>query len=1120
MLGYPIGRTETTFTIPNSVVSINDFAFSNFQSLESIEIPNSVIEIGHNPFRECKNLHTISVAKDNSEYTSIDGVLFDKDVTNLISYPIGKNESTYTIPHSITNIGERSFTQSSSLSRVIFLADKPTIGEDAFFSEYIEPVGRYGGGIGWSDDPSIDGLNMIHGIPISIDGFNLIYGFVDDGIILLDCSNSAGELIIPDSIYGVPVVEIGEMAFYDCKLITSIKIPNSVTTINESSFNYCESLRTIEIPDSVTTIVNNPFLACYKLESINVSSGNPEFSSQNGILFNKDLSTLICRPAGKDGESYTIPNSVTTIGKAAFQDCTAKYIELPNSIRSIGEVAFAYCLELTNIKIPASVKSIEKELFATCPNLQNITVHPKNLNYVSVDGILFNKDLGALITYPAKKLETSYTIPSSVNRIESQAFRNCELLEYLEIADSVTFIGHAAFKNCSSLTTVNIPKSVSRLSSPFVDCKKLHTITVSEENENFTSLDGVLFNNDLTNLISYPIGKTDRSYIIPDSVTSVNGNNTFRGCISLTRIEIPRSVNSIGFGVFEDCESLSEIVFKGDKPSFRADIFSNISTNAVGYFYPEKNGWSGLTKIGDLTLKPITEKPPVESVATPILSPANGTNFETSLQLTLSCETEGAEIHYTTNGTNPTESSDLYSSPILLTETTTIKVKAFKAGLMASSIVTATFTKSNKPSEESYAVRTIDDTSITIKFTPPAGSGFSGVEETIPEGLTISNFEESNGSWDATNRKIKWLISNDKPAYLTYSVDGDVGEYTLSGEYVIDNNPKAKVSGDNLLTITEQYHPADEDQNWTLKMDEAIGYSSDWKNGVHRNMAYATRARYIWLSGENYYDSKNGAINPDNDAARWISGMNPKMRRVAMMASPIENFMANPVTNFEAGSIVRKIDGNSVQLIIKPSEGTLAYSISEEILPFSEPTEISDDGNFNSNFSEIAWFFNDGKERTLTYSLTKIDDSYAFIGKMNEDGIRNIKTKGDGSIIIPTQDWFDKFGLVGKSGTEESPLGKKGIDGKPLKLWQEFVLGTNPTDENSYFKVELEKVGENLVLKYDPNLGDTRKYTTEYKTNVLDQMWIPLENNDDINKILGEPINKSKFLRIRVEMAE
>ena len=173
---------------------------------------------------------------------------------------------------------------------------------------------------------------------------------------------------------------IGNSAFFDCKSLQSIDIPNSVTTIGNWAFSGCSSLQSIDIPNSRIIIGDCAFSRCSSLQSINTTKGNKRYESIDGILFSKDLTCILKLPEGKKLKKYTIPNSVTTIGDSAFKGCSSlQSIDIPNSVTTIRNLAFCGCSSLQNIDIPNSVTTIGDSAFCGCSSLQSIHLHWTNL---------------------------------------------------------------------------------------------------------------------------------------------------------------------------------------------------------------------------------------------------------------------------------------------------------------------------------------------------------------------------------------------------------------------------------------------------------------------------------------------------------------------------------------------------------------------------------------------------------------------------------------------------------------------------------------------------------------------------------------------------------------------
>ena len=404
---------------------------------------------------------------------------------------------------------------------------------------------------------------LLLGCITEVSADSLTYEVVGDTVTIKDCKETAsGTLAIPSIYEGKPVTSIGSWAFWKCTKLTSITIPDSVTSIGNFTFHSCSDLRSVTIgnsvtnimagaffrcssltsvtiPDSVISIDRGAFIACGSLTSIEASKGNAQYSSEDGVLFDKHKTELVLFPAGKSGH-YTIPDSVTSIGDRAFNYCHNLFgVTIPDRVTSIGGGAFESCISLASVTIPDSVTSIGNFAFNYCRDLASVTISNSVANIA--EGTF----------YICMNL-TSVTIPDSVTSIGNSAFGWCINLTSINISDSVTSIDSYAFEGCFNLKSVTIPDSVTSIrEGAFGRCRGLTSVT------------------------------------IPDSVTSI-GEKAFYDCRSLTSITIPDSVIGIYNRAFEGCTSLKRITFAGDAPFFLdANVFSDVSGNAKVFINPD-----------------------------------------------------------------------------------------------------------------------------------------------------------------------------------------------------------------------------------------------------------------------------------------------------------------------------------------------------------------------------------------------------------------------------------------------------------------------------------------------------------------------------------------------------
>lgn len=451
------------------------------------------------------------------------------------------------------------------------------------------------------------------------------------------------DVIIPENIDGYVVSEIGGDTFFGCESIKSVTIPNTVTTILHPGISNCSSLEKIYISSSVKKINDTPgvkgyvtyFSGCTSLKEIIVDDNNQNYSSENGVLFSKDKTHLEYYPIGKTEKTYDIPDSVKTIGWCAFQGSALNNINISNSVEKIYINAFRDCDLLSSIIIPDSVSFLDVYAFNGCEGIKNIDVDANNKYYSSVDGVLFNKDQTELIRYPAGKIESEYKIPESVLKLSQyQPFEGCSNLEKIYLSEyfGVTpdYSGGSGFYansiiNCVSLKEILvdannqyyssvdgilfnkdqtelvyypegkrekvyvIPDSVNSLNPDAISkCSSLEEISVDINNESFTSEEGVLFTKDKTKLVYYPAGRTDIIYEIPDGVIKV-GNGAFGGsCDYLKVIKIPDSTKEFGYNTIGNCKNLESIIITSSDSSILTNLFGYIAYKNITLYVPNE----------------------------------------------------------------------------------------------------------------------------------------------------------------------------------------------------------------------------------------------------------------------------------------------------------------------------------------------------------------------------------------------------------------------------------------------------------------------------------------------------------------------------------------------------
>lgn len=370
-------------------------------------------------------------------------------------------------------------------------------------------------------------------------------------------SSTITSLTIPSSIKGIFVKSIENEAFKDCTYLKSITIPNSIVFIGDSSFENCCSLSSFVIPENIVSIEDYSFKGCSSLSSMIIPEtvktiGNGAFSDCSmltqitilGILTHIDLNPF-------DGCSKLLTINAEAFTKKEWRDLT-KNTELSPTVT----IYLADGQKDGKIEEDGIIYCVNKETFERY-------VYKSTDNYIT-EAMIKNEVEGDIVTsigekafYYCNKL-VNITFGSNITSIGNEAFYNCNSITDFVISDSVVSIGEAAFFGCDKLKSITIGSNVSSIGyGAFNYCRNLLSINVKDDNDNFQSIDGVLFDKKLEVIICYPRGKTESEYVIPDTVTTIC-EDAFYGS-KLSRITIPNSVVSIEKSAFSSSSNLIKI---------------------------------------------------------------------------------------------------------------------------------------------------------------------------------------------------------------------------------------------------------------------------------------------------------------------------------------------------------------------------------------------------------------------------------------------------------------------------------------------------------------------------------------------------------------------------------
>ena len=470
--------------LPSNLKSIGKTCFQGCISLTGLFIPQSVESIGGGIFGDCDALQSVEIEDENNNFIFKDGILYDvkngilvSAVNSLIPEKVIVDECTKTIdysafadcnnlyeieiPQGVVNIGEKAFARLDHLKNIDIPDSVTNITTLAFYR--------------------CNGLVSVQ-VPGSVTA-------IKNGT-FRECNNLK-KVILNEGITGIE-----QYAFYDCELLEEISIPGTVTTVGNSAFYRCKNLKNIEIPEGVTKIDGSAFIFCSSLEQIKlpqslvsigsgafdnctslisvelpdnaiissdtfkecknlsdivISDTNNNYIVKNGILYNKNITRILCYPAGIKDTEFSVPDTVKTIGDFAFYGTKAlESINIPDSVTNIGTDAFGECSGLKEVVIPDSVTSMGEAVFYKCTSLEKVKL---SVNITSPNPAVFQ--------YCSSLKEV--VLPESMKFISFFMFSYCKEITNIVLPDKLNSVLRSAFQNCDNLKNITVPKNVTTI---------------------------------------------------------------------------------------------------------------------------------------------------------------------------------------------------------------------------------------------------------------------------------------------------------------------------------------------------------------------------------------------------------------------------------------------------------------------------------------------------------------------------------------------------------------------------------------------------------------------------------------------------------------------------------
>ncbi len=696
--------------LPDSLTSIGRGAFAYCKQFKSLIIPEHVVTIGREAFIGCKNLTDITLPKsvesieiyafsyislhdtytveknsyaekwaieNNRDFIYPDTIKsrdyiympLDDGSAKIMKY-LGSQKDlmiTSTLDeHPVTSIDDHAFTGYEELRSISIPNSVTSIADDAFTKISKQVI--------FKAPPDSFADEWLKAHKFNSSSANLIksgeytYRIREDGTAEITAykleyegifAPKDVELVVPGKIDGLQVTGIGSNAFRDNYSLSSVVLPEGLTSAGDLVFYGCKNLKKVVLPRSLKSVGDRIFYNCKNLTEIIIDSGNLSFEISDNVLINKEKKELVYYiPLTTDEKtSYTVPDGIQSIGKYAFYNCeNLESVVLPDSVLYIGEMAFADSNVLSSITLSKNLISLEGNPFSSCSALTDIKISADNPNYMVKDHVLIQKADMELVAYPIGLTDPVYTIPEGIRTVGDSAFYYCQNLETVRFPDSVISIGPNAFILCRNLNSAELPQNLKSIGeNAFMSCRSLKEVSfpdslasiggqafqgtglltvtlpdnveiginpfgfsnlceiiLSENNPDYYIVDNALIRKENNELVAFLPGNDHETYSVPDGILSI-GDFAFLSLSGLKNktVILPESIESIGTGAFAgyglSSINLPEKLNFIGRGAFNAeDMIFTVSRNSFGESWVKENGFKyifseGSSLAADLT---------------------------------------------------------------------------------------------------------------------------------------------------------------------------------------------------------------------------------------------------------------------------------------------------------------------------------------------------------------------------------------------------------------------------------------------------------------------------------------------------------------------------------------